>query len=426
MPNTPKNQLVQTLQVGPDRLANVEKYANELSESRLREMEGVAKIRWNAFKRAEKRNIIQRHKPWLRSTGPRTGAGMARSAQNACKMGYYGPYGRTIRLMARLHGYMARISDIEGKRWSRNPSVLKDRRMKADDLIIRLRQMMVEASIESAMLDARLIVQNASGMSAAELISRGQFPLSTQVIEIAQEFCNRRIAGEPVSRLRGEREFWGLSFKISADTLDPRPDTETLVEAAIKRANVILKERQATEGSQGIHKPLRILDLGTGSGCILISLLKELPNITGVGIDLNPGALEISRENAIRHGVADRVEFRHGSWWDAVHDGESFDLIVSNPPYIPESDIGNLAPEVRNHDPFMALSGGADGFDSYKIILGNLKKHLGCGGFALLEIGKDQEKELARLVDESNMWVSDSYIDLGGILRVVEISHGEK
>ncbi len=286
--------------------------------------------------------------------------------------------------------------------------------MKLHEILVKTRKAFEAAGIENAALDARLIVRQGGNFTDSDLIAGGEAPLLAQIIENIIKLSSRRIAGEPVSRLSGGREFWGLSYKISPETLDPRPDTETLVEAALKWAR-----------KQG-DKPLRILDLGTGSGCILITLLSELTHATGVGIDISAGALSISRENSETLGVAGRAEFRRGSWWEGVQEGESYDLIVSNPPYIPAAEIESLAVEVRNHDPILALSGGVDGLDAYKIILKDLKKCLVCGGRALFEIGQGQEKALARLVDESNMYVYDSYRDLGGILRVVEISHGEK
>ncbi len=283
--------------------------------------------------------------------------------------------------------------------------------MTLDEMLLKLRRELADGGVETPALDARLLMRQGGGFSDADLITKASSFLTTEVVENTLKLFSRRLEGEPFSRITGEREFWGLSFRVTPDTLDPRPDTETLVEAALKKL--------------GKTSP-RILDLGTGTGCILISLLKELPGAEGVAVDLNSGALDVSRENAVRHGVASRVDFRQGSWFEPIEEGESFDLIVSNPPYIPESEILTLAKEVRNHDPFMALSGGEDGLDAYKIILGGMKKHLGCGGFALFEIGQNQEKDLARLVDESNMHIRESYRDLGGILRVLEIACGEK
>jgi len=281
-----------------------------------------------------------------------------------------------------------------------------------DGLLRRIREKLTMAGVENPALDARILVRQGGNFSDSDLITMGQTPLSRQAIEIIEKFVGRRAAGEPVSRIVGGREFYGRVFALSPDTLDPRPDTETLIEAVLKKAPV--------------GKPLRILDLGTGTGCILITLLKELPEATGVGIDINPGAVAVSRENAAIHGVESRIEFRCGSWFEPLGAGESFDVIVSNPPYIPESEIESLAVEVRNHDPRLALSGGDSGLEAYKKILIDIKNHLVCGGHALFEIGKGQEEGLSRLVAESNMTPRESYRDMAGVLRVVEITCGEK
>lgn len=291
--------------------------------------------------------------------------------------------------------------------------MLRQRMLTLEKMLLQMRRALEEAGVETPALDARLLARQGGNFSDADLITKAALPLSDEVVENTQKLLFRRLEGEPVSRIAGEREFWSLSFKVTPDTLDPRADTETLVAAALKRAKEIQK------------KPLRILDLGTGTGCILISLLTELPDATGVAVDINPGALNVSRENAMRHGVDSRIDFRSGSWFAPIEDAESFDLIVSNPPYIPESVIESLAKEVRNHDPIQALAAGADGLDDYKNLIPEIKKHLACGGFALLEIGQGQEIDLARLVEDSNMTRGESYVDLGGILRVVEIVHGE-
>lgn len=284
-----------------------------------------------------------------------------------------------------------------------------------DDMLKKLRGQLAAAGIENPALDARLLVRQGGQFSDAEMISGGSVPLSAEAIENIEEFALRRTAGEPISRIFGGREFYGRFFTVTPDTLDPRPDTETLIEAALKRAR-----------EMGADRPLKILDLGTGTGCILITLLAELPTATGVAVDISPAALDVARQNAAAHGVESRADFRQGSWFEPLREGEIFDLILSNPPYIPESDIESLAKEVRNHDPFMALSGGKDGLAAYKFILKDLKKYLGCGGYALFEIGAGQEKDLVRLMEDSMMTREESYPDMSGILRVVEMSCGEK
>lgn len=391
------------------RLAHALNFANELSEARLRE----TKARWSPEKRAEKAVIIHLHTPWAGSTGPKTRQGKAKSAKNAFKHGHRGrEWRRYYALMAAQRWYVRAVLVRRQKDCSKNPLVLQGLTMKLDDILRRMRAALERARVETPALDARILARQGGNFSDADLITGGQTPLSEQTIEKIDKLLERRLAGEPVSRIVGEREFWGLSFKVTPATLDPRADTETLVAAALKRA------REMGE------KPLRILDLGTGTGCIPIALLTELPHATAVAVDISANALSVSRENALRHGVAGRLEFRQGSWFDAVNQGEKFHLVTSNPPYIPESDIESLAKEVRNHDPIQALNGGADGLDAYKSILKDLKNHLDCDGFALFEIGAGQEKDLARLIEDSNMTRSESYADLGGILRVMEITMG--
>ena len=265
--------------------------------------------------------------------------------------------------------------------------------------------------MDNPSLDARILVREGGSFSDADLISGGDSLVQPHLIEKIEQFVLRRAVGEPVSRILGGREFYGRYFAVTKDTLDPRPDTETLIEAALKLR---------------LGPTPKILDLGTGTGCILITLLAEIPGATGVAIDLNVGALEVARSNATRHGVEQRIEFRHGSWLEPLESGESFGLIVSNPPYIPAQEVESLAPDVRNFDPRMALTAGESGLEAYKIILKDLKKYLGCGGRALFEIGCGQGPDLARLVDNSNMSVCDSYVDMAGVLRVIEVGCGEK
>lgn len=405
-----------------DRLTHAKNFANELSDSRLREIKQAAANRWTPAARAKKSLEIQTHAPWARSTGPRTDAGRATSARNAWKG--KGPDPQTKEILAAIAAQARFLRRLKLARhlvrihWPDASQMLKDCMETADQITRRMRDALAAAGVDSAMLDARILVRQVAGFSDADMIAGGQAPLSAQSIETIEKMTARRAAGEPVSRILGEREFWGLSFKVTPGTLDPRPDTETLVEAALKIA------RAAKDSNP--PKRLRILDLGTGTGCIPIALLTELPHATAVAVDLNPDALATARENAARHKVDPRIDFRHGSWFDPVAAGESFDLIVSNPPYIPAGDIESLAVDVRAYDPIVALSGGVDGLDAYKIILDGLKKHLACGGRALFEIGAGQEGDVARLAEGAGLRLRDSYCDLAGIIRVLEMSCGEK
>lgn len=283
--------------------------------------------------------------------------------------------------------------------------------MNVRDVLKQLRVRFAAAGLDTPDLDARILVRHFLGLTDADLIT-GQGEITPEHLGALDQAIERRLSGEPVSRILGFREFWGMNFKITPDTLDPRPDTERLVEMALES----LKDRP----------PRHILDLGTGTGCILLSLLKEFPQARGLGIDINQGAVDVSRENAKTHGLSGRASFRQGNWTDSLAESDGlFDLIVSNPPYIPESDIESLLPEVRNHDPILALVGGKDGLDPYRILITETKKFLAPGGVCLFEIGQNQDADLVRLVEESGLAVRRLGADYAGILRVVEIAHGD-
>lgn len=300
------------------------------------------------------------------------------------------------------------------------------------EILVRVRQKLAENGVENPALDARILVRRGGQFSDENMITGGLTPLAADVIEKIEEMVSQRIAGAPVSRIVGGREFWGLDFALSKDTLDPRPDTEILVEKAFDFARNFTPEKggenavktMAPKRGQKTGAGLRILDLGAGTGCILLALLHELPEATGVGIDLNPGAVEVAKANAASLGLSDRVQFRVGSWFEPVDSAERFHIITSNPPYIPESDIPNLAKEVRNHDPILALAGGKDGLDPYRHLFMETKKFLECGGRAYYEFGAGQAETIQRLVDDSKPNLSRIHSDLAGIPRVLEAAWG--
>lgn len=280
-----------------------------------------------------------------------------------------------------------------------------------DELYRELRQTLTASKIDSPALDARLLVCAGMETDYATFIAHPETFVPIEKAAVIKRWAARRMAGEPISRILGAREFWGMEFKVTPDTLDPRPDSEILVERALAFAKT--------------HPVRRILDLGTGTGCLLLAILRELPDAQGIGVDLNHGAVDVSRENAARLGLANRVQFIQGDWFTPLGGDDRFDMIVSNPPYIPEKDVESLAPEVRNHDPILALSPGPDGLEAYKIIFSGLKNRLLPGGAAFFEIGFGQAEAMPRLVDDSKMFLSRITPDLAGIPRVVEISHGE-
>jgi release factor glutamine methyltransferase len=259
------------------------------------------------------------------------------------------------------------------------------------------------AGIETPDLDARLLVQHTLELSTAGLMLKSNDILTEPQQKLLQTAEERRLKREPVSRILGRRGFWKYDFKITPETLDPRPDSETLVEAALGIAR---------------PPPKRLLDLGTGTGCLLLSLLGEWPETQGVGLDIAPGAVATAQENARATLLADRARFECGDWRDFTP-SEPFDMVVSNPPYIPEAEIAALAPEVSVYDPRGALAGGADGLDCYRSIAACLKKLLRPGGWLLLEIGHDQAAAVKSILAAAGAPVVDTRPDLAGSDRVI-------
>lgn len=272
-----------------------------------------------------------------------------------------------------------------------------------------------EAGVESPVIDARLLVCHALGIDRLGLL-RDPYRLLADATEPLRQAVQRRLAREPVSRIVGERAFWGRTFRISPATLDPRADSETLVAAALEVAGPI----QAARGDAA----LRLLDLGTGTGCLLLTLLAELPRTVGIGIDISPGAIAVARDNAAALGLADRAQFSVGDWASGL--AGPFDIIVANPPYIRHRDLAGLAPEVVNFDPALALDGGEDGLDAYRRILSG-PLPLSPQGAILFEVGQEQADAVQDLLTASldrvdsgqRRWVAHRWQDLAGIERVV-------
>jgi len=271
-----------------------------------------------------------------------------------------------------------------------------------------LAERMQRSSIETPELDARLLVGAVLDLDLTGLVTQASRCLTaTEAIQL-DAFAQRRIAGEPVARILGVKEFWGLPLQLSADTLVPRPDTETVVEAAL---DIVRSDAATTQ-------PLRIADIGTGSGAILLALLHELPNAWGVGIDISFDALQTARANAARLGLAQRATFVLSDYLAALTG--PFDLIVSNPPYIRSADIAGLAPDVREHDPHRALDGGADGLDAYRTIARQANARLAPGGTLVLEVGQHQSADVEALLVAAGLRLPGRpRADLGGIPRAV-------
>jgi release factor glutamine methyltransferase len=264
------------------------------------------------------------------------------------------------------------------------------------------------AAIESADLDARLLIGYALGLDLTGLILAAQRQLTPGESARIEEFGRRRLAGEPVARILGEKEFWGLPLQLSSATLVPRPDTETVVELAL--------ELMRADGN--LDRPLRIADLGTGSGAILLALLSELPAAQGFGTDISEGALQTAGANAARAGLSDRATFVACDYASGLTG--PFDLIVSNPPYIRSADIAGLATEVRNHDPLAALDGGADGLDAYRVLIPQAAGLLAPRAALVVEAGEGQSAQIQALMTAAGLMpVIAPKADLAGLPRAV-------
>jgi release factor glutamine methyltransferase len=262
--------------------------------------------------------------------------------------------------------------------------------------------------IDSAELDARVLIGAMLGLDLTGVITAATRILSADEAARLEDFARRRIAGEPVARILGRKEFWGLPLRLSPATLVPRPDTETVVEAAM----------EMLRAESGTSPPLRIADLGTGSGAILLALLSELPNAFGVGTDISEAALQTARDNARQLGLASRAGFVACDYATAL--SGPFDLIASNPPYIRSADIASLGLEVREHDPRRALDGGFDGLDAYRLIAPEAARLLKPGGALVLEVGHDQSGEVEGLIAAAGLMPADApKTDLAGIRRAV-------
>lgn len=251
--------------------------------------------------------------------------------------------------------------------------------------------------------DTRLLVMHALSISQIDLISDTSRRLTEKEAQVVSAIAIDRAKGTPVARLIGEAEFWSLPFYLSKETLIPRPDSERVVEAALKHIG---------------HEPTSILDVGTGTGCIAQAILSERENALGIGLDISVNALETAQRNAARLGLSDRFSVRRSDLFSEVPKEPSFDLIVSNPPYIVSEVIETLGIEVRDHDPHLALNGGADGLDFYRRLIDEAADHLTPDGRLILEIGYDQAETVAQILTQAR-YESELLFDLGNQPRVL-------
>ena len=279
------------------------------------------------------------------------------------------------------------------------------------------RKRLTAAGVDTAAIDARLLVEAATGASRLDLLAATDRTVAADAAARLDGWVERRAAGEPVGRILGTASFYGFEFALGPDTLEPRPDTETLVEVALAAVRSGRIPGASTDGAG-----LRLLDLGTGTGAIVVALLAKMPGASGIATDLSPGALDVARKNAARNGVGGRLDFAVGDFFAPVTG--SFGLIVSNPPYIASDVISGLDREVRLHDPRLALDGGPDGLDAYRAILAGIGDHLAAGGLLAVEIGWDQGDAVAALFRTAGLMEIEVHRDLGGRERVVSGRRG--
>ncbi len=275
------------------------------------------------------------------------------------------------------------------------------------------------ANVETPALDARLLIAHVTHKAHAALIAHGEQCLSADEISRLEHLLTRRLAREPVSRLLGTRDFYGRTFQITPDVLDPRPDSETLIDVALKQV--------AKEDLQ--NKDIRILDIGTGSGCLLLTLLAELPQATGVGTDISLAALKVAEANAAALGLTERAVFQQADILSGVN--LDFNLVVSNPPYIPSGDIAGLERDVFEYDPHLALNGGPDGLQLYRRLANEICSVIS-DGWVIVEVGCGQAADVIKLFQDFNSCMASKkgliFSDLAGRDRVITVraSYREK
>jgi release factor glutamine methyltransferase len=261
-----------------------------------------------------------------------------------------------------------------------------------------------KVGIKTPLLDSRLLLQHVLGINYEELLTSAKRPITKQESDDYNDLLSRRVLREPVSLILGKKEFWSMEFKTTVDTLDPRPETECLIENVLENFGDRARK----------HK---FLDLGTGTGAIALALLKEYPEASAVAVDISDAALEVAKENAKRHGLEKRVEFIKSNWFEKVKG--KFDIIVSNPPYISSKSIDFLPAEVRLYDPKIALDGGEDGLNEYIAIAENLSKHLAENGKVFIEIGKWQEGRIGEILKSKGFIIHSVKKDLAQVPRVI-------
>lgn len=277
-------------------------------------------------------------------------------------------------------------------------------------LVRHLRATLEAAGKPDAALDARLLVEHFTGTSRTEAVTDPHRAVTPAQVDDIISALARRLADEPLHRILGARDFYGMTLSLSRETLEPRPDTEALVDLVLPSVRAFAD----------INGSCRLLDMGTGTGAIVLALLSQEPRAQALATDISVDALATARANADMLGVGDRLQTCASHWFDAID--ERFDVIVSNPPYIPSRDIALLAPEVRNYDPLAALDGGEDGLDAYRAIAEGCVSRLADSGVIAVEIGHDQEADVVSIFEDQGLRHEQSARDLGGVMRAMLFS----
>lgn len=275
------------------------------------------------------------------------------------------------------------------------------------DVLARAKRDITNAGVSNSGLDSLILLSHTLSFSKEQIIFNPDFELNSKQEEDFLKLVTRRVAREPISHIIGKREFFGADFLVNSDVLDPRPDSETLIELVLQKLS-------------NNNLNLKILEIGVGSGCLIITLLGFAKAAQGTAVDISKKALEIAAKNAQTHEVASRLKLINGDLFSALNQGEKFDLIISNPPYIPSHDIEKLEPEVKNHEPLLALDGGVDGLDFYRRIAAEARNFLKENGAIFLEIGYGQKEKISEIFAEQNFILEAFKADLAGVDRVLQ------
>lgn len=280
--------------------------------------------------------------------------------------------------------------------------------MQLRDVLCHAKTVLKDCGVISYALDAELLLAHVLKKDREYIICHDSIELESSDFQAYIKLIEKRQKRRPLAQIIGQREFYGLVFKVTGDTLDPRPDSETLIESALQ----LPFQRDDS---------LTILDIGTGSGCLLLTLLALFPHAFGIGTDVNYAAIKVAKENAAKLKLANRADFIVSNWSAGL--GRRYDIVVSNPPYIKSGVLGLLEPEVKYYEPRIALEGGEDGLKCYRALAPYIKNSLAENGFALLEFGQEQHNNVKKILKKANLRFVSFSNDLAGITRCITVKH---